>query len=173
MAHKRTFFYLEQLILKHGADEQCVNIKEMHEVRGPWCGRTFSHRAGCIACSKGDARGAGEALVVDRRRSWVTDRQWDRMAVRRGMQWAAQQEPPAPADTSASGPLVLQGVDFYFANRAHAVKFIDFLQTVVPIRYRCACDTGAADRCGACGPGLCMRWLPRRVLAARLALLHI
>lgn len=29
-----------------------------------------------------------------------------------------------------------QGVDFYFANRAHAVKFIDFLQTVVPIRYR-------------------------------------
>lgn len=35
-------------------------------------------------------------------------------------------------------PLSSQGVDFYFANRAHAVKFIDFLQTVVPIRYRCA-----------------------------------
>ena len=60
VAHKRTFFFLEQLILKHGADEACVNVKEMHE-----------------------------------------------------------------------------GVDFYFANRAHAVKFIDFLQTVVPIRYRC------------------------------------
>ena len=30
----------------------------------------------------------------------------------------------------------LQGVDFYFANRSHAVKFIDFLQTTVPIRYR-------------------------------------
>ncbi|KAL4447194.1 hypothetical protein ABPG77_007227 [Micractinium sp. CCAP 211/92] len=59
VAHKRTFFFLEQLILKHGADESCVNVKEMHE-----------------------------------------------------------------------------GVDFYFANRAHAVKFIDFLQTVVPIRYR-------------------------------------
>ncbi|PSC72831.1 60S ribosomal export NMD3-like [Micractinium conductrix] len=57
--HKRTFFFLEQLILKHGADEACVNVKEMHE-----------------------------------------------------------------------------GVDFYFANRSHAVKFIDFLQTMVPIRYR-------------------------------------
>ena len=31
---------------------------------------------------------------------------------------------------------LLQGVDFYFANRAHAVKFIDFMQSVVPIRYR-------------------------------------
>lgn len=36
MAHKRTFFFLEQLILKHGADEACVNVKEMHEVRAPW-----------------------------------------------------------------------------------------------------------------------------------------
>lgn len=59
VSHKRTFFFLEQLILKHGADEACVNVKEMHE-----------------------------------------------------------------------------GVDFYFANRAHAVKFIDFLQTVAPLRYR-------------------------------------
>ncbi len=33
VAHKRTFFFLEQLILKHGADESCVNVKEMHEVR--------------------------------------------------------------------------------------------------------------------------------------------
>ncbi len=33
VAHKRTFFFLEQLILKHGADEACVNVKEMHEVR--------------------------------------------------------------------------------------------------------------------------------------------
>ena len=32
--HKRTFFFLEQLILKHGADEACVNVKEMHEVGG-------------------------------------------------------------------------------------------------------------------------------------------
>ncbi len=30
----------------------------------------------------------------------------------------------------------MQGVDFFFSNRAHAVKFIDFLQSVVPIRYR-------------------------------------
>jgi len=27
--HKRTFFWLEQLILKHGANSNCVNIKEM------------------------------------------------------------------------------------------------------------------------------------------------
>ncbi len=32
VAHKRTFFFLEQLILKHSADESCVNVKEMHEV---------------------------------------------------------------------------------------------------------------------------------------------
>lgn len=36
----------------------------------------------------------------------------------------------------------LQGIDFYFANRAHGVKFIDFLQTVVPIRYRYAQSEG-------------------------------
>jgi nonsense-mediated mRNA decay protein 3 len=57
--HKRTFFFLEQLILKHGVDQSCVNVKNIHE-----------------------------------------------------------------------------GVDFYFGNRAHANKFVDFLQSVVPIRYR-------------------------------------
>ena len=31
--HKRTFMYLEQLILKHNADAHCVSIKEIHEVR--------------------------------------------------------------------------------------------------------------------------------------------
>lgn len=56
--HKRTFFYLEQLIIRHGADEQCLKIKDIHE-----------------------------------------------------------------------------GVDFYMANRAHGSKFVDFLQSVVPIRY--------------------------------------
>ena len=30
--HKRTFMFLEQLILKHGVDQSCVNIKAMHEV---------------------------------------------------------------------------------------------------------------------------------------------
>ena len=59
MAHKRTFLFLEQAILKHGADELCVNVKDIHE-----------------------------------------------------------------------------GVDFYFASRAHAIKFVDFLQALVPIRYR-------------------------------------
>jgi nonsense-mediated mRNA decay protein 3 len=57
--HKRTFFFLEQLILKHGVDESCVNVKDIHE-----------------------------------------------------------------------------GIDFFFGSRAHAVKFIDFLQSMVPIRYR-------------------------------------
>ncbi len=31
--HKRTFFYLEQLILKYDVDQQCISIKDMHEVR--------------------------------------------------------------------------------------------------------------------------------------------
>jgi hypothetical protein len=53
--HKRTFLFLEQLILKHNADTACVNIKDIHE-----------------------------------------------------------------------------GVDFYFNNRAHAVKFVDFLQVSQP-----------------------------------------
>lgn len=30
----------------------------------------------------------------------------------------------------------MQGVDFFFSNRAHALKFIDFVQNVVPIKYR-------------------------------------
>ena len=33
MEHKRTFFYLEQLILKHNAAAYCLNIKDIHEVR--------------------------------------------------------------------------------------------------------------------------------------------
>eukprot|EP00879_Flechtneria_rotunda_P020112 GHRR01021152.1.p1 GENE.GHRR01021152.1~~GHRR01021152.1.p1 ORF type:complete len:446 (+),score=110.36 GHRR01021152.1:905-2242(+) len=57
--HKRTFLYLEQLILRAGADAQCVNIKDIHE-----------------------------------------------------------------------------GLDFFFSNRAHALKLIDFLQGVVPARFR-------------------------------------
>lgn len=28
------------------------------------------------------------------------------------------------------------GVDFFFATRAHALKFVDFLQSCVPIRFR-------------------------------------
>ena len=30
----------------------------------------------------------------------------------------------------------LQGVDFYFSSKSHALKFVDFLQTVVPVRFR-------------------------------------
>nr|ABV28352.1 nonsense-mediated mRNA decary protein 3 [Taiwania cryptomerioides] len=55
VSHRRTFFYLEQLILKHGAASQAVNIKQVHE-----------------------------------------------------------------------------GVDFYFANRSHGSKFVNFLGSVVP-----------------------------------------
>lgn len=29
-----------------------------------------------------------------------------------------------------------QGIDFFFAKRSHAIKFVDFLNSVVPIRYR-------------------------------------
>lgn len=32
MHHKRTFMFLEQVILRHGADALCTNIKEIHEV---------------------------------------------------------------------------------------------------------------------------------------------
>lgn len=32
-SHKRTFFFLEQLILKHNIDQLCINVKEMHEAR--------------------------------------------------------------------------------------------------------------------------------------------
>lgn len=57
--HKRTFLFLEQLILKHGADSNTINIKQMHE-----------------------------------------------------------------------------GVDFYYANRSHALKFVDFMNSVVPVQFR-------------------------------------
>ena len=30
----------------------------------------------------------------------------------------------------------MQGVDFFFNNRAHALKFISFVQSVVPAKYR-------------------------------------
>jgi len=57
--HKRTFLFLEQLILKHNAHSQTVNIKEQHD-----------------------------------------------------------------------------GIDFFFSHRSHALKMIDFLRSVVPIRYK-------------------------------------
>jgi hypothetical protein len=57
--HKRTFFLLEQLILKHGADDPCVNVRRVHE-----------------------------------------------------------------------------GLDFYFASRSGANKFVDFLGAVVPVKHR-------------------------------------
>lgn len=59
VSHRRTFFYLEQLILKHGAAAQAINVKQVHE-----------------------------------------------------------------------------GVDFFFSNRSHAVKFVSFLGNVVPILSR-------------------------------------
>lgn len=57
--HKRTFLYLEQLILKHSAHKDTINIKEAHE-----------------------------------------------------------------------------GIDFYFSQRNHAEKFIDFLKSVVPVNMK-------------------------------------
>lgn len=57
--HKRTFMFLEQVILKYNAAAACINIKDIHE-----------------------------------------------------------------------------GVDFFFSKRSHAQRFLDFLQGVVPIRYR-------------------------------------
>ena len=32
--------------------------------------------------------------------------------------------------------LCLQGVDFFFSKRSHGQRFLDFLQGVVPMRYR-------------------------------------
>lgn len=55
--HKRTFLYLEQLILKHGADKDTVSIKEVKD-----------------------------------------------------------------------------GLDFFYAQRTHAIKMVEFLSAVVPIR---------------------------------------
>ena len=40
-----------------------------------------------------------------------------------------------PALPSLCCPLPA-GVDFFFGSRAHACKFVDFLQTCVPIRFR-------------------------------------
>ncbi len=45
--------------------------------------------------------------------------------------------PPSPPSSPPPHPLLPpQGLDFYFGSRAHAVKFVDFLQSVVPLRYR-------------------------------------
>eukprot|EP00744_Colponema_vietnamica_P008788 GILI01012531.1.p1 GENE.GILI01012531.1~~GILI01012531.1.p1 ORF type:complete len:509 (-),score=136.37 GILI01012531.1:78-1604(-) len=57
--HKRTFFYLEQVILKHNAHEKTVSVKALPD-----------------------------------------------------------------------------GIDFYFANRGHCMKFVDFLQSIVPVKVK-------------------------------------
>lgn len=45
---------------------------------------------------------------------------------------------PSPKVSSAPSSIVrlVQGVDFFFNNRAHALKFISFVQSVVPAKYR-------------------------------------
>ena len=80
--HKRTFLFLEQLILKHSAHAQCINVKESH-----------------------------------------------------------------------------QGIDFFFANRAHGQRFVDFLQACPLIgiaRWTCSrqmfllrsqCDAESCTQC--------------------------
>lgn len=40
--HKRTFMFLEQVILKYNAASTCINIKDIHEV------------GVCLACSAND-----------------------------------------------------------------------------------------------------------------------
>ncbi len=40
--HKRTFMFLEQVILKYNAASTCINIKDIHEV------------GACLACSAND-----------------------------------------------------------------------------------------------------------------------
>ena len=42
------------------------------------------------------------------------------------------------ADSRAEHELAIraQGIDFFFNSRAHALKFVDFLQSVVPLRFR-------------------------------------
>ena len=57
--HKRTFYLLEQLILKHGMHEKCINVEQVPE-----------------------------------------------------------------------------GIDFFFSERSHALKFLDFLGAMVPLRHR-------------------------------------
>jgi len=55
--HKKTFFFLEQLILKHNAHKETINIKEVKD-----------------------------------------------------------------------------GIDFFYSNRSHAIKMVEFLSAVVPVR---------------------------------------
>lgn len=66
--HKKTFYFLEQLILKHNAHRDTINIKEAKD-----------------------------------------------------------------------------GLDFYYATRTHAIKMVDFLQQVVPIRYKCSEEIISSD----------------------------
>ncbi|KAF8331512.1 uncharacterized protein EI90DRAFT_2972626 [Cantharellus anzutake] len=68
VSHKRTFLYLEQLILKHGADKDTISIKEVKD-----------------------------------------------------------------------------GLDFYFSQRSHAIKMVDFLSAVVPIRQKISEQLLSAD----------------------------
>ena len=47
-SHKRTFFFLEQLILKHNIDQLCINVKEMHEARLLHCCRSMQNFQGSL-----------------------------------------------------------------------------------------------------------------------------
>jgi hypothetical protein len=121
VAHKRTFFFLEQLILKHGVDASCVNVKEMHEVRrGAQRGERGAGGGTESVCDTTECSKQG--MTCDRSRSTCNEGSWHVNS--------------STCYLTSLAPSRVQGVDFYFSNRAHATKFIDFLQTMVPIRYR-------------------------------------
>lgn len=82
--HKKTFFLLEQLILKHGAHDKCINIENVQNVSA--------------------VRSACRCLGLSR--------------------------PPLRSP--------LQGVDFQFSDKSHAIKFMDFLASVTPLRSKAA-----------------------------------
>lgn len=46
--HKRTFMFLEQVILKYGAAANCINIKDIHEVGYKIIASLFLAPTGCL-----------------------------------------------------------------------------------------------------------------------------
>ncbi len=147
--HKRTFMFLEQVVLKYNAASTCINIKDIHEVTYRPCRRSF--------CAAGNAAqqhftvlanktahmcpplalGACLWLVLptdavassNQHMCVMTSMGFQCEAGFNGLFCLLRQRESTPLTC-------LQGVDFFFSKRSHAQRFLDFLQGIVPLRYR-------------------------------------
>ncbi|KAI3928865.1 hypothetical protein MKW92_047243 [Papaver armeniacum] len=156
--HRRTFFYLEQLILKHDAALRAIKIKQMNHGIDLF----FSNRSHALkfvdfvgkVCPIKSRNDKQQAYLVEYVVQDHLCESCSRVAANPD-QWIAsvqlRQHVPHRRTFFYLEQLILKhdaalraikikqmdhGIDLFFSNRSHALKFVDFVGKVCPIKSR-------------------------------------